>query len=351
MIRADGGNMTTTFLSRCIKGSLLALAILTLAGTLVIGLVSFVSAVLPIPRTYHIEFVNYNGRNPVDTGFEDYLKSRKISYTITYHNADRSLENLKQILNSLERSKADLIVTWGTTTTLAIFGTVKDQVLDNSGLFVVVASPVLANIVKSASEPGRNLTGSWHVAPVANQLRSMLSYKPSKKIGVLYTPSEVNSLITVKELKRQAALLSIEIVAIPFDFQDGAPIAGNTVAAIAEMKAQKVDWLYLPPDSFLGSQARSLVIPESNRAGIPTFASTEQLMLSGATAGLIAPYSELGKLAGRQAEQILVERIKPMNIPVRTVDRFDHMVNSKIAPQFGIELNKPLFDSVKRIER
>ena len=53
------------------------------------------------------------------------------------------------------------------------------------------------------------------------------------------------------------------------------------------MKDQKVDWLYLPPDSYLGTQAKASSFRGDGRRA-STFASTEQLMETGALTGLIS---------------------------------------------------------------
>lgn len=338
-------------ISRFIKGALLAIAAFAVIGTLSFILHDVGSKLLSGYKTYNIQYVNYDGRTDVDAGFESYLKRKNIQYRITYFTADQNPIKLAEIASKLVVDEdADLIVTWGTTVTLGVFGTLQQPTrVSRPGVFVVVTSPIMSKIVNTYEDPGRNLTGSWHVAPVSNQLRSMLAYKKTNKIGILYTPSEPNSLIAVKEITRQAASIGIEVLAIPFDFQDGFPVSGNASTALAEMKIAGCDWVYLPPDSFLGSQARSLVIPVAHHLGMLTFASTEKFMLAGATVGLIAPYFALGELTGQKAEQILIERRNPSSIPVSTVDRFEHVVNPVVAEQLGIDLTDPKFADIRRM--
>jgi putative tryptophan/tyrosine transport system substrate-binding protein len=286
-------------------------------------------------QAFNIAFVNYRGRTDIDKGFEEYLYANQINAKITYYDADRDTKKLDDIRAELQKKKPDLVVTFGTTTTLSMFGTYKDPRLETPGIFTLVTSPVLSNIVPNFSSSLRNITGTIHVAPLENQVRLMLAYREVKKIGMLYTPSEINSVVIVDELKQLAEKHRIEVVFIPFAMVDGKPSAANTREALLTMKKEGVGWLYLPPDSFLGQQTEKQVIPMANELGIPTFASTEQLMLTGATFGLLSSYYELGVIAAGKAVDILVDGKRPATIPIDRPPRFLRKVNVAAAEKLG----------------
>ena len=113
---------------------------------------------------------------------------------------------------------------------------------------------------------------------------------------------------------------------------------------IRELKQQKVDWLYLPPDSYLGTQAKAVIIPAAMEQGLPTFASTEQLMETGALTGLVSRYHSIGQFTAYKAEQILVHKVQASRIPVETLTRFSLQVRMDVAEQLKLPPPLPMFN-------
>ena len=109
---------------------------------------------------------------------------------------------------------------------------------------------------------------------------------------------------------------------------------------VRELKDAGAQWLYLPPDSFLGTVSQDVVIPAAMELGLPTFASTEQLMQAGALCGLVCRYYNIGQLTAYKAEQILVGKVAPNNIPVETLKRFSYQISMPAARR--LKLPPPL---------
>ena len=294
--------------------------------------------------TYSIHYVNYRGHTDVDKGFESELKARGLRTRITYHDVARDPKRFKAIIDAIRADKStDLVVTWGTTTTLGIFGKHSDGkpfIKEYPGVFTLVTDPIGSEIISKVNDGTRNVTGAWHVASVQKQFTTMMIYRPARKVGVIYSPTENNSVVTVKQLISFAQGFNVEVIAIPFDVVDGKVTSTNAIAALDKLKAAGVDWLYLPPDSYLGTQAKDLVIPGAHARGIPTFASTEQLMEAGAIVGLVSSYIELGQLAAEQAEEILKKKVKPADIDVTSVNKFQHQIDLEKAMLFRIHIPK-----------
>jgi putative ABC transport system substrate-binding protein len=91
----------------------------------------------------------------------------------------------------------------------------------------------------------------------------------------------------------------------------------------------------MPPDSFLSTQARGLVVPAALAQGLPAFASTEQLMSAGALLGLVSRYYNVGQFAAFKAEQILAGKACAARIPVETLTRFSLQINLNVARRLG----------------
>jgi putative tryptophan/tyrosine transport system substrate-binding protein len=301
-------------------------------------------------KPFRIYAITFRGMTDVEKGFQDYFASRKIPVEITFRDLNRDATRMPGFIEEIRRTKPDLIYTWGTSVTLGVVGAfdkvnAQSNVTDIPVVFTLVAAPVLAKIVPDLKSSGRNVTGVFHVASTEAQMRAMASYRPFKKIGVLYSPTERNSVVTLEELRELGKKMNFTIVEKKFQLDAANKLtADGAEAMIAEMKEQKAEWLYLPPDSYLGTQAQKVIIPAAVENGLPTFASTEQLMQAGALAGLISRYHSIGQFTAYKAEQILVKKMAPKNIPVETLTRFSFQVQLDSAIKLGLPPPLPMFN-------
>jgi len=306
-------------------------------------------------RPYRIYAITFRGMTDVERGFQDYFASRRIPVQITWRDLNREASRMPGFLEEIKRTKPDLIYTWGTSVTLGVVGSYDaydpaTQITDIPVVFTLVAAPVLAKIVPDLKSSRRNVTGVFHVAPTEAQIRAMASYRPFKSIGILYTPTEQNSVVVVDEVREVSKRLGFAVIARPLKLDAAKKVtAEGAPEMIREMKEQKVDWLYLPPDSYLGTQAKSIIIPAAMAVGLPTFASTEQLMETGALTGLISRYHSIGQFTAYKAEQILVHKVSPAKIPVETLTRFSLQVRMDVAEALKLPPPLPMFNYAELI--
>ncbi len=298
-------------------------------------------------KPYRIYSITFRGKTEVEKGFKDYFSSRRIPVEIIERDINRDNTKIPALLEEIQRIKPDLIYTWGTSVTLGVVGSVDTAksgnfISDIPVVFTLVAAPVSAKITPSLASSERNVTGVYHVASTETQMRAMASYRPFKSVGVLYTSSERNSVVTVEELRSLSKRMNFTLVERKFalDPTTQKPTAEGAADLIREMKQNKVDWLYLPPDSFLGTLAKSVIIPTATEVGLPTFASTEQLMEAGALAGLVSKYYNIGQFTAYKAEQILTGKKTAMQIPIETLTRFSFQVQMDEAAK--LKLYPPL---------
>ena len=210
-------------------------------------------------RPYRIYAITFRGMTDVEKGFQDYFAARKIPVQITFRDLNRDNTRMPGFLEEIRRTKPDLVYTWGTSVTLGVVGT-YDQVdpqvniTDIPVVFTLVAAPVLAKIVRDLKNPGRNVTGVFHVAPTEAQIRAMASYRPFKSLGILYTPTEQNSVVVVEEVREVSKRLGFSVIAKPLKLDANKKVtAEGAPEMIRELKQQNAEWLYLPPDSYLGT--------------------------------------------------------------------------------------------------
>jgi putative ABC transport system substrate-binding protein len=306
-------------------------------------------------RPYRVYAITFRGMTDVERGFQDYFAARRIPVQITFRDLNRDASRMPGFLEEIKRTKPDLVYTWGTSVTLGVVGTYDaydpaTHITDIPVVFTLVAAPVLAKIVPDLKNSRRNVTGVFHVAPTEAQIRAMASYRPFKSIGILYTPTEQNSVVVVDEVREVSKRLGFSVIAKPLKLDAAKKVtAEGAPEMIKELKEQKVDWLYLPPDSYLGTQAKSIIIPAAMANGLPTFASTEQLMDTGALTGLVSRYHSIGQFTAYKAEQILVHKVPASKIPVETLTRFSLVVRMDVAEALKLPPPLPMFNYAELI--
>ena len=301
-------------------------------------------------RPYRIYAITFRGMTDVERGFQEYFAARRIPVQITFRDLARDNSKMAGFLEEIRQTRPDLIYTWGTSVTLGVVGPHdavdrSKHITDIPVVFTLVAAPVLAKIVPDLKQPRRNVTGVFHVAPTEAQIRAMTSYRPFKSIGMLYTPTEQNSVVVVEEVREIARKQGFSVVAKPFKIDAAKKVSSEGAAdMIREMKEQKVEWLYLPPDSYLNTITKNLVIPAANQQNLPTFASTEGLMETGALMGLVARYHSIGQFTAYKCEQILLQKIPPARIPIETLTRFSLQVRMDVAEALKLPPPLPMFN-------
>ena len=297
-------------------------------------------------KRFRVLMLTYRGTTDVDIGFQNYLSEAGLNVEFTVRDVRQDTRRIAAILDELPALAPDLIYTWGTPVTLAVTGTV-DQPNPHPALghipvvFALVADPQKAGIVNTLSAPERNVTGASHVVPLERQLQHMRSYRDFDKLGVLYNAAEANSQAVIQGLKQYGLSNGKQIMASPLQqSEDGKPTADGLESLIDQLHRDGAQWLYLPPDTFLGT-IYDRITPLAMARKLPLFASTELAMRTGnALTGVVSRYYSVGQLAGAKAADILQGHKTVQQTPVESLKRFSLMVNMQMAQQ--LELYPPL---------
>jgi putative tryptophan/tyrosine transport system substrate-binding protein len=300
-------------------------------------------------RPLRIYAITFRGMTDVEKGFEEYFVSRKIPVQITYRDLNRDATRMPAFLDEIRATKPDIIYTWGTSVTLGVLGPYDavdpaKHITDIPVVFTLVASPTLAKIVPEGGTR-KNVTGVIHVAPVAAQIQAMAAYRPFQKLGVLYTPTEKNSVVVLEEIRKLGRERNFDTIERTFRLDASRKVTADGAAdLVRELKEAKAQWLYLPPDSFLGTLAQDVIIPAAMEVGLPTFASTEQLMQAGALSGLVSRYHSVGQFTAHKVEQILIAKVAPEAVPIETLKRFSYQIRISVAEKLKLPPPLPMFN-------
>jgi putative ABC transport system substrate-binding protein len=290
-------------------------------------------------KPFRITMVVFRGCEEACEGFKSYWANRKIPVEIEVLDAKTDTKRLPEFVKHVKATKPDLLVTWGTTVSLQMLGTIDNvdpakHVTDIPSLFMIASTPVGSKLVKSLNAPGRNVTGTLYIVPVATQLSTARLYMPFKRIGYISNSTEDNSKIVQQELEQAQSEFNFDLVAVKVPLTAaGKPDASSLPGLIDELAKNKVDLLYFAPDTFLLLN-RDVVTKEAVKRKIPVLAVSEAIVReSDALFGVVNRYSTVGQLTASKAEMILVKKIDPKNIPVVAPPGFTLIVNMGIAKE------------------
>lgn len=295
-------------------------------------------------KAFTIYMVFWRGCEEACEGFKAYIAEKGIDAELVIRDAARDKKKLPGFVEEARSLDADLVLTWGTSVTRGIAGTLskhgKPRFIDDIPIvFMVVADPIGSEIIESYEKTGRaNVTGTRNRVPEAVNIQTIRSYYPPfKRLGLLYNTNEHNSVVKAKELAALAPTMDFELVALELELgADGKPRPEAIPVRMAELKAAGVDFIYLGSSSFLDVQ-RDLFTQSAVDHGIPVLSPYERLVRdSYALLSIAARYEDVGALAGRQAESILIGGKKPGDLPVLSVDQYAYVVNMTTAKKLNM---------------
>ena len=272
------------------------------------------------------QFMTHPSLDLVKKGFEDAIKQAGIDADYDEKNANGEVSTATLIANNYKADKKDLVFGIATPSAQQL----ANNITDIPVLFSAVTDPASAKILNS------NVTGtSDKVDNVSQQLDLLLKLNPNvKKIGVLYNPSEQNSLVQIAEIQKRAKEKKLEVVL------QGITNFGELAQSTKNLLTQ-VDALYLPTDNLVVS-GMQLITSEAISAKKIVVVSENSSVGIGALFTMGIDYYQLGKRTGQMAVEIL--NGKPVSqVPFETSKQLKLYVNEKTAKALGIDINNPLF--------
>ncbi|WP_029008036.1 ABC transporter substrate-binding protein [Azospirillum halopraeferens] len=292
----------------------------------------------PVPdRTYRIFMVLGRGESDNEFGFKDYLARRGLRVEYTIRNAGGDPARLPAIVDEIREQRPDLIYSWGTPQTRGLVGPYDEPdpgryITDIPVVFTFVAAPLDARIVPDLARPGRNVTGTVHIAPIPVQMNTIQAYRPIRRLGVVFNPAERNSVLTVEDLRAEAAGRGVELLEEPVPLlAEGKPDADAVPGLVARLADRGAEMLYIGPDTFIAFHNRSVVARTALERRLPTFSVTELIVRTDrAMLALASSSYGIGRFTAYKATQILLDGLSPGTIPVETLKRFSIIINMPV---------------------
>ena len=153
----------------------------------------------------------------------------------------------------------------------------------------------------------------------------------AKKIGIIYTTSEPNSVSQLAEIKKIAVNYKFEIVSI------GVTNASEVADAATNIVSKGVDCINNFTDNNVVDNLSS-VLQAAKKAKIPVFGSEEEQVKNGCLASQSIDYVALGKETGKMAAKILKGEAKAKDLPVYRVKECTPVYNKAVCQTLGLTL-------------
>ena len=260
-------------------------------------------------------------------GLEDEGIKEGDNLTVKYKNAAADMGTAKQISDSLVSDKVDLVCAIATPSAQSAYNAAMKA--DIPVIYTAVTDPVAAELADKDGKPVGEVTGTSDKLPVEEQLKMIREMLPdAKKIGIMYTTSEANSVSAIEEYKSLVKKYDFELV------EKGITTTAD-VSLAADDLLSKVDCITNLTDNTVVASLPT-ILDQANEKKIPVFGSEIEQVKIGCLAAEGIDYIALGKQTGKMAAKVLKGEAKASEQNFETITEPGFYVNNKVAENLGI---------------
>lgn len=284
-------------------------------------------------KTVKIGVIQFGSHPSLDNCYKGLIKGLdagkyKGKYTIDLQNGNFESATCDQLASNMAAKNYDLIV--AIATPAAVSAVKATSTTSTPVVFCAVSDPVTPGLVKSMDAPGGTCTGTSDLPDFDAQVAMIQAFQPDvKKIGVLYTTGEANSVSQLKSLTTAAKKKGIEIVPSAVQTAADIPQAAATLCA-------KVDCINNLTDNNVVANLTT-VLEQANANNIPVYGSEVEQVKKGCLASISIDYLALGKKTGEMAAEVLSGK-DPGTIPVAQITDGSAVVNKDVMSKFKLTL-------------
>ena len=281
-----------------------------------------------------VQLVEHPALDEATRGFKEFLTEKlgdKVQFSV--QNAQGEQTNCTTIVNQFVSSKVDLIMANATNAVKAA----REATSDIPVVGTSVTDYVFSGLVASNEAPGANVTGASDMNPVNVQVQLMKTLCPEvKTVGIVINSGEENSAIQAEEAKTafEAEGFAVKIYSVADT---------NEIQTVVTAACNEVDAFYEPTDNLIAANVPTMS-NITTAAGKPVICGEGGMCESGFLATYAISYYELGRAAGEQAFNILVNGADPATTPIFFFDvsNLSLVINEENAAELGITIPEEL---------
>lgn len=247
-------------------------------------------------------------------------------FTLRVLNAQGDMSTLTASMSSINAEKPDLLFVISTPCLQAALRLVDKN---TPIVFTAVADGVKAGAGSSESQHLPNVTGITTSSPFQEMTELIRQGMPdAKKVGTLFTPAEVNSVLYCDRFEQALNAQGMELIRVPVTATADTPQATDTLCS------RDIDLIVQVSDNTI-APGIGQVIHKAEAKGIPTFVFVSAQMKSGATACMACDYYDAAIESARKALRILLGE-SPAAIPFSNTRAQQRIINPEKARQFEL---------------
>ena len=290
-----------------------------------------------------LQLLSHPALDQIYKGLEDGLKKEGYevgkNLKIDLQNAQGDQSNLASMGQKLVTDNNDILVGITTPATLSLSNATKDKPIIMGG----ITYPVEAGLIKAEDKPGNNIAGVSDRTPIKQQLEIMKKVLPNmKKVGILYTASEDNSVKQAQEAEKLAKELGLEVKV--------STVANtNDIQQVTESLASQTDAIFVPIDNTIAS-AMATVVKVTDAKKIPVFPSADTMVADGGLLGLGVDQYQIGVETAKVVAKVL-KGADTKDMPIVLANEGVIYLNEAKAKQLGIEIPKEIKDKAKVVDK
>lgn len=281
-----------------------------------------------------VQLAEHPALDEATRGFKEFLTEKlgdKVQFNV--QNAQGEQTNCTTIVNQFVSSKVDLIMANATNAVKAA----REATSDIPVVGTSVTDYVFSGLVASNEAPGANVTGASDMNPVNVQVQLMKTLCPEvKTVGIVVNSGEENSAIQAEEAKTafEAEGFAVKIYSVADT---------NEIQTVVTAACNEVDAFYEPTDNLIAANVPTMS-NITTAAGKPVICGEGGMCESGFLATYAISYYELGRAAGEQAYNILVNGADPATTPIFFFDvsNLSLVINEENAAELGITIPEEL---------
>jgi putative ABC transport system substrate-binding protein len=249
---------------------------------------------------------------------------------------------LQPAAGELLARKVNVIFTTGTSATRAAMAATKDLPI----VFIHPSDPIASGIIKSATEPTKNLTGvaAYAAHTTAKRLELFKEIIPDlRKILVFFDANNSFSRDNLKIADAATQRLGLQLSSY------GIKSADELKTTVTSLRSERGAGIFQIADDLFESEA-DFLFETARQKKLPTMFNEEAWAINGALAAYGPNYLEMGRQAARLVDRI-IQGEKPASLPIERATKFDLTLNYRTATFMGLRFPEDLLKKAEKVIR
>src|SRR6516165_7718094 len=259
-----------------------------------------------------------------------YLEGQNIAFE--YRTADGVPERLAEAATDLVRRPVDIIVTYGTPSTIAA----KAATTTIPIVMIGVGDVLRTGLVQSLAHPGGNITGNTPLGPEVQPKRLQLfkaAVPALSRVVLLWNPDNASNRLTAEEVLAAAATLSMTFTLVPVRR------AEELDGALAAMMLERPDGVMVTADAIHQLHVERIINFLANNR-LPGLFQYRENVVARCPMSYGPSLPALFRRAAGYVDKIL-RGTRPADLPLEQPTKFELVVNLRTAKALGLTIPEP----------